>query len=310
MKKLLLQIACVIAALLIWMQVASTTVVETDVQLPLSVVGLADGLTVAGSALPETGPVRVRLSRLRLFAHRYFGGRLGTVQIDLAGAQPGPTLLHELKEADVRTEVEVVTLLPPVRLPLRVDWEDARRLPVRVGLRGSLPGDRVLGGPIVVRPDSVDVIGPRRFVSGLDSLATEVLDLGGLQRTIVRDLPLLPPSVPLRIGASSVQVSVPVVPLAERVMANIPVIPLVESHLGEAGVSPPVCDVLVRGPADSIGALSPARLTVTVAVSGLRPGVHQLRGQVQHPPWVSAARLDPPVFTVLVGEAPTDEFQH
>lgn len=303
----MLKIACVVAALLIWMQVAATTVLETDVALPLQVVGLGEGLTVAGSALPDHGQVRLRASKLRLMTHQYLGRSLGEVVIDLAGAQPGPPLLHELKEADVRTEAEVVMLLPPVRLPLRLDWEERRRLPVRVPLRGELPADHLLGKGITVRPDSVEVSGPRRFLAGLDSLLTEPIELNGLRKPVQRELPLVPPAAPIRISTITVHVSLPILQISERVVANIPVIPLVESHLGEAGVSPPVCDVLVRGPADSVAVLSPTRLTVTVPVSGLEPGVHQVRGQVQHPAWVIAARIEPAVFTVLVGGATTDE---
>jgi hypothetical protein len=308
-KSLLLKIFCVLLAVVIWIQVAASTMVETDVGLPLEVINLGEGLTVSGSALPDQGQARLRVSRLRLMAHQYFGRSLGVVTIDLAGVQPGPPILHELKEADVRADAEVVTMLPPVRLPLRLDWEDTRWLPVRVPLKGSLPGDRMIDGAIRVRPDSLEVTGPRRFVAGLDSLSTEEVDLGSLQRTLVRDLPLVPPPSPVRIGANAVNVTIAIVQLAERVVANIPVIPLVESHLGEAGVSPPVCDVLVRGPADSVAVLRPSRLTVTVPVSGLEPGVHQVRGQVQHPDWVVAVRLEPAVFTVLVGEATPDEPQ-
>lgn len=309
MKSLLLKIFCVLLAVVIWIQVAASTMVETDVGLPLEVINLGEGLTVAGSALPDQGQARLRVSRLRLMAHQYFGRSLGVVTIDLAGVQPGPPILHELKEADVRADAEVVTMLPPVRLPLRLDWEDTRWLPVRVPLKGSLPGDRMIDGAIRIRPDSLEVTGPRRFVAGLDSLSTEEVDLGSLQRTLVRDLPLVPPPSPVRIGANAVNVTIAIVQLAERIVANIPVIPLVESHLGEAGVSPPVCDVLVRGPADSVTVLRPSRLTVTVPVSGLEPGVHQVRGQVQHPDWVVAVRLEPAVFTVLVGEATPDEPQ-
>jgi hypothetical protein len=306
-KNLSLKISCLLAALLIWMLVAGTTMVESDVGLPLEVVGLGDGLTVGGSALPELGLVKLRVSKLRLLAHQYFGRSLGAVRVDLSGLQPGPPLLFELKEADVRTEAEVVTLLPPVRLPLRLDWEETRRVPVRVPLRGRLPQDRLLAGPLQVRPDSVDVIGPRRFFGGLDSLATEPIDLAGLQRTLARDVPLVPPPRPLRTAGGTVHVTLPVAALAERVMANIPVLPLVESHLGEAGVSPPVCDVLVRGPADSVAALSPARLTVIVPVTDLGPGVHQVAGEVRHPAWVVSIQLEPPTFMVLVGQATAGE---
>jgi hypothetical protein len=301
-KNLALKIVCVLAALLIWIRVAATTIVETDVDLPLRVVGLADDLTVAGSALPEYSRVKLRTSKLRLIGHHYFGRSLGAVMIDLAGAKPGPTVMHELKESDVRSEAEVVNLLPPVRLPLRLDWQDTRRVPVRVSFRGRLPQDRLLLEPIQIKPDSLDITGPRQFVAGIDSLLTEPVDLPSLQKTMARELPLVPVPAPVRVGAGTVHVTIAVAAIGERLLANIPVIPLVESHLGEAAVSPPVCDVLVRGPADSVAVLSPARLTVTVPVANRRPGVHQLRGQVQHPAWVVSAQIEPASFTVLVGE--------
>ena len=309
MKNLFLKIACVIVAVLVWIQVAAITMVEADVGLPLQVVGLADGLTIAGNTVPAISRVRVRAPKLSVMAHKYFGVSLGRVDLDLGGQGPGPTTLQELKEADVRTGAEVITLLPPVRLPLRLDHEDTRRLPVRVPLHGELPDDRRLAGPVVTRPDSVSVTGPRRYFAGIDSLLTEAVDLSSLNETLDRDLSLIPPPSPLEPAVESITVTVPVVQLGERVLANIPVIPLVESHLGEAGISPPVCDVLVLGPADSVAALSPARLSVTVPVSDLAPGVYEIAGQVQSPDWVLSVQLTPEVFMVLVGEVelPEDE---
>ncbi len=306
-KNLSLKVACLLAAVVIWILVAGTTIVEADVGLPLEIDGLANGLTAAGSALPDNALVKLRTTKLRLLAHQFFGRSLGVVRVDLTGVQPGPSLLFELKDADVRTEAEVVSLLPPVRIRLLLDWEDTHRLPVTVPLRGQLPADRLFLGPLQVRPDSVDVKGPRRFFAGFDSLRTEPLDLAGLQKTTVRDLPLVGLPEALRAAVNAVQVTVPVAPLGERVMANIPVVPLLESHRGDAGVSPPVCDVLVRGPADSVAALSPTRLTVTVPVAGLAAGVHQVPGQIRHPAWVVSVELDPAVFMVLVGRARADE---
>jgi hypothetical protein len=45
---------------------------------------------------------------------------------------------------------------------------------------------------------------------------------------------------------------------------------------------------------------------VSVPVADLGPGVHQVRAQVQHPPWVTAVELTPPQFMVLLGEAGAD----
>ncbi len=302
MKNVLLKVGCLVVAVLVWIQVAATTMIESDVSLPLEVSGLADTLTVDGSNLPESGRARLRTTKLSLMAKQYLGISLGSIAIDLSSKTAGPPVIHQLNEADVRTDAEVVGLLPPVRFPLRVDVQQTRRLPVRAAVRGRLPSDRVLAGPVSVRPDTVAVSGPRRFFAGLDSLVTETVDLGSLQRAVTREVPLLPPPRPLVLATEKVTVTVPVARLEERVLANVPVLVLAESDLGEPGVSPPVCDVLVRGPADSVAAMRPERLLVSVPVTDLGPGVHQVRGQVQHPAWVSSVEVTPAVFMVLIGD--------
>lgn len=307
MKNLTLKIACVLVSILVWIQVASTNMVESDVNLPMEIVGLDDEWTVAGSALPEEARARLRVTKLSLLAYQYLGWPLGTVQVDLTNFEPGPPELYVLKESDVRTEAEVVTLLPPIRLPLRIDWRDRRRLPVRVALRGQLVNDRMLAGAITVEPDSVDVTGPRRYFRGVDSLLTRPLDLAGLQTTERRDLELLPLPEPLELAQRSVRVTVPVATVDERIIANVPVLAVRDGGTADAGISPPVCDVLVRGPADSVASLQPGRLAVSVALGGLASGVHRVTGEVEHPDWVIAVRLEPETFMVILGEDEASE---
>ncbi len=300
MRNLTLKIACVVVAVLVWIQVAATTMMEADVGLPMEIVGLGEGWTVEGSALPDAANVRLRAAKLALLANDYLGVPMGSIQMDLASFQPGPPVLYVLKESDVRTDAEVVTLLPPVRLPLRIDWQDRRRLPVRIPLRGQMPVDRMLAGAVTSVPDSVVVSGPRRYFRGVDTLATEPVNLAELSVTLSHDRPLVPPPAPLTLATSSVRVTVPVTRLDERVVANVPVLAESSGQAQQAGVSPPVCDVLVRGPADSVSALTPAQLRVTVPVAGLAAGMHQVIGRVQYPDWVIAVRLEPEAFMVIL----------
>lgn len=300
MKNLALKIGCVVVATLVWILVATTTMVEADVELPVETVGLEETWTTAGNTMPAESRVRVRVAKLALIAHEYFGLSLGTVQMDLANFAPGGTAQYEFKESDVRTDAEVITILPPVRWPLRLDWQDQRRLPVRVPLRGQLPSDMQLGGEVLVEPDSLTVSGPRRFFGGVDSLRTEAVDLSSLTGNVDQDVPLILPPTPLQVEQETVTVRIPLVRLAERVIANVPVLASEGEEPSTAGVSPPVCDVLVRGPADSVAVLSPAQLRVAVPVSGLGPGVHQASGVVDHPAWVIAVRLEPGMFMVIV----------
>lgn len=300
MKNLALKIVCVLAAVLVWVFVASTALVEADVSLPLKVVGLDERWTVAGSGLPEVARVRLRAPKLALFRNDYFGVPLGEVHVDVTGYAPGSLESYTLKEADVRTEANVVTLLTPIRLALHVDWIERRQVPVAVPLRGQLPVDRMLAGPVTTEPESLLVSGPRRFFEGLEALVTEPIDLGDLSGTTVRDAAVVPPAGTLRLEATTVRATVPVVRLEERVVANVPVLAEAAGEPFEIGISPPVCDVLVRGPADSVATLTAADLRVTVPVADFSAGMHQVIGKVQHPGWVIAVRLEPESFMIIL----------
>jgi hypothetical protein len=109
------------------------------------------------------------------------------------------------------------------------------------------------------------------------------------------------------VSAQTIHATIPVTQLGMRVLANVPVQPEPRVDVGGAGILPPVCDVLVRGPADSVASLSPERFIVTVPVSGLDAGVHQVPGMIRHPDWVVSIQLEPSHFMVLVGQDSTVE---
>jgi hypothetical protein len=157
MNRIGLKIACLAAAIVIWIQVASTTVSEADLRMPIVVVNLPAGLALSGVKVPQEAVVRVRAAKLRVIAHKYLHRPLGRVEIDLANRQSGATFLYEITPADVRTEQEVVAVLPPARLPLRLDRQDQRRMPVEVEVVGHAPAGTVLLAPAVARPGDTAV---------------------------------------------------------------------------------------------------------------------------------------------------------
>jgi hypothetical protein len=138
MNRIGLKIACLVAAIVIWIQVASTTVSEADLRLPIAVVNLPAGLAISGAKVPAEAVVRVRAAKLRVIAHKYLQQPLGRIEVDLANRQPGTTFLYEITPADVRTEQEVVAVLPPARLPLRLDRQDQRSVPAEAEVTVTL----------------------------------------------------------------------------------------------------------------------------------------------------------------------------
>ncbi|MBU2499774.1 hypothetical protein KJ682_00460 [bacterium] len=306
MNRLGLKISCLLAAIVIWIQVAATSVVEQDIMMPLRVTGLQSGLTIAGSDLPAEIPVRVRGSKLRLLRHDYFNKFVGEVLINLAGRNPGPAFVYPVDVSDILTDglddAAVSHLTKP--LLIHIDQETSRRLPVRLVLVNKLPQDRAFLEEPSVTPDSVMVTGPARYFDPLPEIMTTPLDLGRAGTGGDVELDLSAPSPYLLLEPDHALASLPVGVIEERTLANIPVISLVDAGRPEVGVSPPVASVTVRGVADSLRTLTRDRLLVTISVGDRPVGVYRLPGHVDFPSWLTLLDVDPSEFLVIVGNPP------
>ena len=304
MTRIGLKSACLVASIIIWVQVAATSLVEQSANLPLRVTGLDQSLTVEGSTLPSKISVRLQGSKLRLLAHKYFNRYLGEVRVSLTDQQPGPAFSYEVDRGDVFTDMTVVSIFPPVRLRLHIDEVVSRVMPVRLETDGSLPTGKAFLVAPVVNPDSVVVTGASRFFLTDGVVPTQRVNLDRMKESQDFPLGLVSPQEFLHLERSEVSASFKVASIEDRTLANIPVIALVDAGQPEVGVSPPVVDVMVRGVADSVRALNRNRFLVTVPVGQLPDGIYILNGQVEHPPWLTIIGLNPPEFQVIVGNPP------
>lgn len=306
MKRIGLKISCFLASILIWVQVAATSDVEQEANLPLEITGLSSDLTVAGSDIPRRVAVRLRGSKLALFAHRYFNRYLGEVRLNLSDRTAGPEFSYQLTEAHVVTELEVVRLAADTRVRLHIDELWTRRLPVNLRTSGEWPRDVGALLEPQTEPDTVVVTGPAHLFAGLDAVRTETLERNRHDESAEVELDLVTPHEHLQLEPREVAAHLALAALEERTLANVPVIPLVDAGVPEVGVSPPVTDVMVRGVADSVRALTVARVHVTVDVGDRPVGVYELPGRAEHPDWVTLLGLAPDRFRVIVGDPPLD----
>lgn len=301
MNRLGLKVSCLVVAIIIWMQVASTATVEQTASLPIRVIGLQDGCTVAGNKLPSEVAVRLRGSKLRLLAHRYLHQHVGEVRIDLAERTPGRPFTYMIERDDVVTDLEVAGIVDSDRLTIRIDGQVTKRMPIALSTAGGLPpGYGYLMPPVAV-PDSVTVSGPGRYFPDQQFIYTVPLDLARLEGAGTATLRVVPPDVHLQLSVSEVTVTYGVGMLAERTLADVPVVVLKGVGEPEVGLLPARADVLARGVADSLRVLDGARLRITVQASGLAPGVHLLSAEVEAPGWVTVIGLEPAQFQVIVG---------
>jgi len=304
MNRLGLKITCLVASVVIWVQVASHTTVEQNTRLPLVINGLGENLTYAGSVIPENVTVRLKGSKLRLLMHNFFNRSVGEVRINLWDRLPGPEFSYEVVSSDIYSDLEVLGVNPPVRLRLSVDTHEFRLLPVvQENIMDLREGLDFLEPPRLL-PDSVLVSGPGRFFQDHPTVTAEPVDFSKIKESQRVAVQLVQPGEFLNLATSQVCLDILVGKIAERTLANIPVVPLVDAGRPTVGVSPPLVDVMVRGVADSVSALTANRFLVTVPVGGLEEGIYQMTGQVDKPAWLEIIGLDPPEFQVIVGNPP------
>ncbi len=303
MNRLGLKLICLLISIVLWIQVASTTVLDETVDLPLQVRGLKAGATVAGNELPASVPVRLRGSKLRLISHRYFGTEIGSVVLDLTHETTGEPIQHEFGVADVRSDLTVLGIIPPQEVKLVIDRVATARLPVHVVTEGDPPEGRALLCAPRADPTTAVVSGPSRLLAGLDRVRTEPVDLGRVRNTAELACTLHVPQVGLSVAPTSVRVNVEMVPRESRTFADVPVAVTGAAPRLAASVFPPAATVTVSGPADSLRILAAARVGVTVSVAGLRNGTHHLRAQAQLPETYRLQSVVPDQFVVRLGRA-------
>ena len=301
MNRLGLKIACLVASVVIWVQVASNTTVEQNAKLSLVIPDLGENLTLEGSQLPSEILVRLEGSKLRLFLHHFFQSDVGEVRINPWDWQPGPGFTVQILPEHVFSDLKVVGINPRVLLEIEVDRQEYRLLPIVQENIGELRDDLAFLEPPQLKPDSVLVAGPSRFFLENTEVVAEPVDFSRLRGSERLTVSLTQPGDFLHLVTRQVSLDCQVAKITDRTLANISVIPLVDSGMPQVGVSPPLVDVMVRGVADSVAALSANRLLVTVSVGTREEGIYQLPGQIDSPDWLEIIGLDPPEFQVIVG---------
>jgi len=124
MNKHVLKLFCLLASILIWVQVASSVMRTREVVVPLRFTGLPETLTLAGNEWPETVRLSARGSKWRFFLIRYFGRQPGEAVVDLSDVEPDVPFIRDLTAGDIETSLSEVVVLDEVKLTLNLDHID------------------------------------------------------------------------------------------------------------------------------------------------------------------------------------------
>ena len=157
-----------------------------------------------------------------------------------------------------------------------------RDLAVRVLVRGQVAVGYRLEN-ISVFPPVITVFAPDpELVNALPAVVdTQPLDIGDAKANISTRLALeLPENITI-VGTKTVEVEVDITPIQTSLTLNLPIelIGLPDGFASE--ISPDFVDVIISGPLPVLDALTPQDIKVTVDVTGLDLGTHQLEPEVE-----------------------------
>ena len=266
-----LKLVALLLAVLVYLNVYTDRPASMIVSFPIQLTDLADSLTIAGQP-PGAAQVELRATAKQLIRLRLTEP---PIKISLAGVGEGH-FERALGDADLPipegAAIEVNRMVTPRTLALEIDRKTKRRLPVAARIQGEPPGGFLWSGDTQVRPRVVEVMGPDRVVSQLDSVRLKAVALTGRRDTA--RVTVSPQGLPeaCSVRPSSIEVEIPIEPATTRRLA-----------------------VTVEAPGDAVGfAVSPERVIAIITSPRARTDLATIAR-------VRAAWSGPAPYASLVG---------
>ncbi|MEW6671235.1 MAG: CdaR family protein [Thermodesulfobacteriota bacterium] len=221
-------------------------------------------------------------------------------RLNLVGATPGvravvidPNLISLPKGLTIRA-------VNPSQFSIKIDNEITKALPVGVSFKGE-PAPGFFITDVVARPDSVTVRGPESVLAPLTKIETKPVDVSGLNETFRKEIPLdLAEGLEVISASPLVMVEVK---LDEKIITKKlekVTIQGINTQL-RCRISPAILNIFVKGPAQVLEKLDPARdISVTVDLGGLAPGIYVKKASIALPVQATLVGVEPEKFRVTL----------
>ncbi len=297
-----IRIVSLLAAIAIWYVVRAVTgnaTIVTDIRLEIQ--PPADWLVVDQS----THAVDVSFLGTRDDV-RYLNRELIKASIDLRHHTNSDAFTHTLTAADINAPGSSrIDFIRPSTVTLRLDREITKQIPVVANTQNLLP-DGYEMERVVVTPATVELIGPEKRLSSIESIQTAIIDLDGRTRSINKR------RVALLTGdhMDGVRLQPPIVTvdvhIAERTLSSrfpdIPVRALLPANQSlQVDLSPTTVILTVKGRPELMKNLDPEELLLFVDVGDIessKPVKRAVRADL--PPGITLVRTEPARLTVHV----------
>jgi hypothetical protein len=213
-----------------------------------------------------------------------------SLRLDLRGVAPGqsdfkiyPSMFNVPRQTSV-------TRISPDQLSLDIDRVINREVPVKLSLEGKVAdGYRVAS--VEVRPATISISGPSRYVSQLNQIETQPFVVKGISTDIERSAALAEWNPSVRYSVALVDARVDVAEqIADREFKGVTV--EVKDPDYKYRVDPKRATLTIRGPTLKLSNLD-AKGIAFVDAKGVEPGSHELPLQIVLPNGMELVRQSP-----------------
>jgi YbbR domain-containing protein len=263
LHNIVLKAGAVALALLLWVHVATNKTYEYQLDLPLQVINVPQGLVLV-SDLPAVASVKVRATGKQLLV---LASTDPAIFINAGDGKPGtverPISSAELSEALGRS-FDYAEVTSPRALVLKFEREVGRRVMIRSAIRAEAGAGYALLSTPHVQPDTITVIGPASVIQQLKYVETVPKPFLGLTSALNQRVPLaLPESLKLSVRDSMVTVQVEVEPAKQKTFSNLAIIPPAAFPSGRYDIVPSHLTLSVEIPQSKYNFVGSADVSVS-----------------------------------------------
>jgi YbbR domain-containing protein len=202
------------------------------------------------------------------------------------------------------SEVEVL----PSQIPTSVELQTRGKTVSVIPQISGTPAEGFSVQQRTALPDSVLVDGPAEALDSLLFVNTAPVDISGATQSVSRRVPLIdlpagvtvidPPS-----GMVEVRVAIEDISTTAQTLSALPIQTInLESGLS-AQLEPRTLDVVVDGPSNVLTQMTPNDVKIRVDLSGLGPGVHEVKPEITVPQGVTWIGNEPETVQVTIAPA-------
>ncbi len=294
-----LKIGSLTVALLLWFHIATEKdSYERTVEIPLQVVGIAEGYVIADE-IPATWPVRFRGNGKRLLTLPL---RDLAVRVDASDIRSRGSLTLGVENViyPEALDLEVLEVLPPDQILIRVDRLEQVRLPVKTPAEIQAASGYTRVGEIVAIPDSVTLSGPARDLGRLASVEIDTLRLRRVRDPVDIEVPVLIPLIyNITVEPAIVRIIQDIQELGERIFEDIPITFIGTDRPERFLAEPRSASVTVQGGTRLLETLTREDIRLLLDMRQIFPdGLTLVEPRIELPRGITLKLLEPPFFRV------------